>query len=385
MINIKQFFKNTQLALAVLVLVMTASHAQTVSVPEGCTVVVAGIGGVLGTGPTGKVGDGGMVAMPDPGGGGTFTFNPPAGATTPSWTLKGDLSNSTTTPDNYNSPTQPADGLTANIITYNKKYRPTSTEQTNSSYARSKGQVEIIYNQSGSGSSITFDVFKTFTTALPIIVGPTCLKPNTQYTYSVDQIVSDNANDAIGFDSYYWSGIPNSIISSSSFYVSADTSSITFTTGDLVTPITLQCCYGRLNPNTADGGVSTVAFPPGSHSTCVTKSLVGAPLAPEFISTTLTTLATLNAPLAPAACLPTGQNTFTITYPNPPSGFTYTWTAPNTGWTFSTSSASESTKLTVTTTKVANGNNNLGLLTLTISGSCEDTLFNYQINRNLVK
>lgn len=46
MINIKQFFKNTQLALAVLVLGITASHAQTVSVPEGCTVVVAGIGGV---------------------------------------------------------------------------------------------------------------------------------------------------------------------------------------------------------------------------------------------------------------------------------------------------------------------------------------------------
>lgn len=351
--------------LAIMLFSIAFSYAQTVTVPSTCRVVVAGTGGTLGLG--GKVGDGGMVSMPDPLGGGTFTFNQPSGVTTAGWNLKGDLSDASTTTTN-GSPIQPAAGLQAKIITYNKYLRPNSTETSNPSYARSKGQVRVSWTTgTGCGFSMTFDVFKTFTTALPAIVGPTCLKPNTQYTYSVDRIVSDNTGDNIGFDSYYWTGIPSTILLSPGFYTSADNSSITFTTGSSVTPIpNLQCCYGRVNPNTADGGVSTVTTSVmGTHTTCVSQGLIVSPLEPVYSP-------------APPTCLPIGAANFAITYPNPISGLTYTWSAPNTGWTFS-----NNTTGTTTTTVSTNGNNNPGLLTLTITGTCDPVIFTYQINRSL--
>lgn len=377
--NIKHYF-DLKLAVAVSVLFATIGVAQTVSVPAGCRVVVAGVGGTLGVSPTGKVGDGGMVSMPDPLGGGTFTFNPPAGATTITWGLKGDLSNSTTSP-NYNAPTQPASGLTANIITYNKFLRDNSTETTNPSWGRSKGQVSVRYDQTGCGKSITFDVYKSFTTALPIIVGPTCLKPLTEYTYSVDRIVSDNANDNIGFDSYYWSGLPDALRLAPGYYTSADNSSITFKTLGTVSEFTLQCCYGRVNPNTGDGGNSTVTeVASGTHTTCVTKKLIISPASPVFSSTTLSTLATLNT--NKSACLAVGQPSFTVTYPTPPvttPATVYAWSALNTGWTFSSSISGSNTTTTVNT----NNNNNPGQLTLTITGPCDPAIYNYQINRSI--
>ncbi|RZJ71718.1 T9SS type A sorting domain-containing protein [Flavobacterium sp.] len=366
--NSNTLFKKYLSLLAVIFGTVTG-YAQTVSVPPGCTVVVAGIGGTTGPNPTGKVGDGGIVSMPDPSGGGTFTFNPPSGATTITWTLRGDLSNSTATPF-YGAPTQPANGLTANIITYNKKLRQYSTEDANPSFGRSKGQVRVGYDQTGCGKAITFDVYKVFSTNLPIIIGPSCLKPLTEYTYSVDRIVSDNPNDNIGFDSYYWSGIPASLLSSVGFYTSTDNSSITFKTGATVTPFTLQCCYGRVNPNSADGGVSTVTTAvSGTHTSCVTKSLIVAPLAPVYS-------------MAPPACVPTNQSVFSVVYPNAPSGQTYTWTAPNTGWVLTTGlipPTNTETKLSVDT----GGSTNPGQLILTITGLCDPVTLVYQIDRNI--
>jgi hypothetical protein len=373
---------NAQLILAVIMFTATG-YAQTVTVPANCTVINVGngVGGVLGFG--GKVTDGGIVAMPDqllvspftPNQGGTFTFNPPGGVFTASWQLKGDLSN-TATPGaitgvtgNYNGVTQPAPGLTANIISYNKAYRPNSTETANPSWARSKGQVKVSYTLTGCGNILIFDVYKNFTQSPPVIIGPDCLKPNTTYTYSVDRIVSDNATDNIGFDSYYWSGLPSSIYPptlANSFYTSADNSSITFTTGATVAGFTLQCCYGRVNPTTGDGGVSTVnAVSPPSHTTCVAKTLLIAPTAPAYTT-------------APPPCLPTSQGSFTVVYPNSPAGQTYTWTAPNTGWGLSVSTAATTT-LTVNT----NSNLNPGQLILTITGSCDPAVFVYQINRSI--
>jgi len=379
-------FKKIHLAIIACVFLTSMSYAQVVAVPAGCVVVIPGTGGTVGPYPTGFVGNGGIVSMPDPSGGGQFNFSVAGTATTASWSLRGDISNTNVTPNS--SPVQPAAGSSANIFTCNKYVR---TSETSTSWARSKGQVRLSFSQSGcSGQTLTFDIFKSFTasplTNVPEIVGPSCLKPNTTYTYSVDQIVSDNINDAIGVDSYYWSGIPAAYLpgSSTDFYTSADGSSITFKTGASVTAFDLQCCYGRVNPtaNNVDGGVSTYTtlFVPGSHSTCVTKQLKVAPSQPGFTATTfLNTLATMNATVSPSACLATGQNTFTLTYPNPASGQIYTWTAPNSGWTFTTN-----TTATTTLTGNTNGNNNPATITLTITGNtCDPVVFNYQINRNL--
>uniref|UniRef100_UPI0037C1A1B2 hypothetical protein n=1 Tax=Flavobacterium sp. TaxID=239 RepID=UPI0037C1A1B2 len=398
------------LAIASIFLSASFGFAQVVAVPAGCRVVVAGIGGTVGPNPTGRVGQGGVVAMPDillvspftTNQGGTFTFIPPVATpaiTTATWSLLGDLSNTTASntvggvTGRFNGATNPPAGLTATILSYNRRYRTSEgVAPSNPSWARSNGQVRVNWASGGCGSSITFNVYKNFNptittlvapitpvAAVPKIVGPDCLKPNTQYTYSVDQIVSDNTDDAIGFDSYYWSGLPAALANASTTYTSADRSSITFTTGATVSTFTLRCCYGRVNPNTADGGpftiINQVVTP--TRTTCVTKTLLIAPVAPVFSATTLSTLTTLNSNFS--ACLAIGQPTFTITYPNSPTGQNYTWSAPNSGWTFSNNTTS-----TTTTTVSTNGNNNPATLTLTITGNgCDPAIFNYQINRSL--
>ena len=405
------------LAIASVFLSANFGFAQVVQVPSNCRVVVAGTGGTLGFGPTGRVGQGGVVAMPDillvspftTNQGGTFTFIPPIATpaiTTATWSLLGDLSNTTASntvngvTGRFNGATNPPAGLTATILSYNRRYRTSEgVAPSDPSWARSNGQVRVNWASGGCGSSITFNVYKNFNqtittlvapitpvAAVPIIVGPDCLKPNTQYTYSVDQIVSDNTNDAIGFDSYYWSGLPIALVNASTTYTSADRSSITFTTGATVSTFTLRCCYGRVNPNTADGGISTLTDAvSGTHTTCVTKSLLIAPVAPNY-----------NIGFAPPACVATGTvaapATFSIRYPNVVGGQTYTWTATNTGWvdngtgsatTFTPVVNSPSAGTTTLTVNTA-GNNNPGVLTLTITGNgCDPAIFNYQINRNI--
>ena len=364
MTTIKTFLKNNCLAIALAVSSAGSGFAQTVTVPANCTVITTNTatGGILGAG--GIVTDGGVVAMPDPSGGGTFSFNAPAGATTIAWSFKGDLSTIVTSP--YGGAIQTASGTSTTIISYNKNYRPTSTEQFNNSFARSKGLVRVNFDQTSCGKSISFQIFKSFNAALPQIVGPACLKPNTQYTYSVDQIVSDNANDAIGFDSYYWSGLPANITSLNSFYTSADSSSITFTTAATVTPFTLTCCYGRVNPNTADGGFSGINITTTpARTTCVSKMLLVAPVAPLY-----------NIP--PPACVPVGQATFNVNYPYAPVGQIYTWSSPNSGWTFANSTTATQTVIIST-----NGKNNPAKIILTITGTCDPAIFEYQVNRSI--
>ncbi|WP_116788699.1 T9SS type A sorting domain-containing protein [Flavobacterium psychrotrophum] len=349
-----------RIAFAILMLTGALTWAQTVTVPSGCTVVVAGTGGTLGA--SGTVGDGGVVIMADPGGGGIFTFNPPSGVTSANWFLNGDLSNSTASPF-YNAPTQPSAGLTANIITYNKNFRSASSEGLNPSWARSKGQVRVSYSVPGCGSSIAFEIYKTFGN-IPAIVGPTCLEPNKTYTYSIDQVASDNANDNIGFDKYYWSGLPVGAINS---YFSADNSSITFTTPASFPPFTLKCCVGRYNTSSnVDGGNGPIPSGSVTYTTCTTAPVYLGPTAPAYTT-------------APPTCHPTGASLFTIVYPNPTSGI-YTWTAPNTGWVISSSSTA-----TTTTITVATPNNNPGGLVLTITGTpCNSTVtIPYQVNRSL--
>lgn len=357
------------LAIASIFLSASFGFAQAVvSVPAGCRVVVAGTGGTVGANPIGRVGDGGVVIMPDPTGGGTFNFSIAGVPTSANWTLRGDLSNTAVSPSAVNNnPPQPAPGTSANIFTCNKFLRTASSENTNPNWARSKGLVRVGWTVPGCGQSITFEVFKTFAN-IPNIIGPTCLEPLKTYTFSIDQVASDNANDNIGFDKYYWSGFPASV---TSLYYSADNSSITFTMPSSFTPFTLRCCVGRYNTTfNADGGNGpNYTLPSTSYLTCTTRNLILVPTGPTYVT-------------APPTCHPTGSASFNVVYPNIPTTIpatTYTWTAPNTAWTIGTPVVgATSTTVTVTTP-----NNNPGSLILTINGPCLPVTISYQINRSL--
>ena len=390
--NFKHFFK-TQLLLAVLLFFANTGFAQLgVKVPIKCKVVLAGAGGTLGYG--GIVGDGGIVCMPDP-----FDETSPAGnfnitnipvtvpvTTISSWVLKGDLSFSTTTL--YDAALQSAGAvLTMNIESYNKKLRIPSEDGTlyTSSvkkWGRSKGTVRINYTSPPCNKSITFEVFKSYSnttvvnlepiTWVPPIVGPDCVEPNKVYTFSVDQIASDNAGDAIGFDSYYWSGFP---VGFTNAYYSADKSSVTFTTPSTgLATFTLACAYGRCNPFDSD-----VTVPPGSTSiTYVKKTVDVIPVAPAL---TLTNITGLSASIF-TTCLDTGNPTsnFSVAVATPMTGFTYTWSYGGGSWTSVISGASQQI------ITLSNVDNNPGKLTLkirktSIPTGCE-SVFNYTINRN---
>ena len=332
------------------------------------TVKVAGTGGSI---ALNQVGAGGVVAMPDNFAGGTFTCTTPAGYTLTGWSLKGDLSVTTTlsvpsgNPLALPAPIQPVGALSSySIMSYNKKYRQTEGTTNQATFGKSKGTITIGYNAGAcNGYSMSFEVYKTFTTP-PAIVGPNCVEANKPCTFSVDQVVSDNAGDNIGFDQYYWSGIP----ANSSLYYSADNSSITFTPTSSG-QFTIKCCLGRANPWDAGTNVN------GSlGTTCVSKTVGAAPSEPLTASNTL--LSTIFP-----YCAPTGTAaTFTINYT---STNTCTWTAPNTGWTIGTPVATTTTNnynVTINT----NGFNNPGVLTLTVSnGTCTPITFQYQINRSL--
>jgi Secretion system C-terminal sorting domain len=363
------------LLVAVVLFGTLSSFAQPViQVPADCTVVVAGTGAGAITGPGGKVGRGGIITMPDPydkpSPDGDFTFIA-NGNTLVKWKLFGDLSKTTA-----NLP--PAAGIynegavsPLNIESYNKILRfaenPSITQPLlNTKWGRSKGKVEVYFTSFCGSDIISFDVYKTYTSiapsAIPIIIGPDCLKANTTYTYSVDQIASDNANEAIGFDRYIWSGIPVM-----TYYSSADNSSITFTTGGVVTQFTLSCCFGRANPWDTAGEFTT---PAASSTTCITKLIGVQPTAPTFTSATTT----------PPSCLDTGATSFNVALNTIP-GYTYSWATTGTSWQLVPGGTPLGATLAVNSV-----DNNPGKLILTVTNTtvtgCLPVTFEYPINRN---
>lgn len=286
----------------------------TVDVPPACNVVVAGSGGTTGFG--GTVGSGGIIIMPDPYNYGTFTINQ-NGTSANSWFLLGDLS---IAPNTYgNSAIQSLTGsTTANIMSFNKDVR----QSESASLARSIGRVTIPYDDSLCSSSIYFTVYKQYSDSLPPIVGPDCWLPDSTYTYSVDQIASDNLPDGIGLDMYYWtvkdqnntvvydSRDPNSY-PNFQIYTSADKSSITVQApSTLNSPYTITCCFGRANP--WDGDLLTTV-----HTSCVSKIIGASPVAP-----------TLSMP----NCIDIGANSFSITVSPYNPNYTYNWTSSNPQW-----------------------------------------------------
>ncbi len=387
MTKLYRIFK-TQLLLAVVLLSATMGLAQPlVQVPANCTVVKIGTpNGVLG--PGGKVGNNGIVTMTDPYPGGLFTFLqnnttvPLVTNTLTGWSLKGDLSLPVIAPaiqTESNAVIQPT-GTPASItiMSYNKKDRPAEyppgSANSLKKWGRSKGVVSVGYNIGVClGGGITFEVYKTYAplpnasspTNIPAIVGPSCLLPSTVYTFSVDQIASDNATDNIGFDDYYWSTLSSPAgftFDPITTYYSADKSSITFKTpANLPSTIDLKCCFGRANP--FDGNVSS------THTTCVSKRLV-----PE-----------VTEPKVAAPCVNTGATSFVVTIdpPSVVSGYTYAWATPDTSWSLTPTSSGTSQSVSVT---LLASDLNPGTITLTVgNGFClPNKVFTYKINRNFV-
>ena len=352
---------NLKKLLLLIIIFLSASFgfAQVVMVPSGCLVKEPGTGGSI---ALNQVGNGGVVTMPDGYLGGTFTCTTPANTTLNSWSLKGDLSVTTT-----NVPpaaaVQPIGALSAySIQSYNKNLRSFEgvTGSAESKLAKSKGKVSISYTAGVcSGQTMSFEVYKTYTAVPPQIVGPTCITANVPCTFSIDLVASDNTPENIGFDQYYWSGYPAGTIIS---YSSADNSSITFTP-TTSTAFTIKCCLGRANP--WDGGLNTLQNSAVIPTACVTKTVGVAPLPPLLLS------GGLRADLR--VCIATGVNPLVVTYAPPPTGTTYTWSTPN-NWPLSFVNGTQ------VTMNVAL-DNNPGELRLKVRNSCTTVDYVYYIVR----
>lgn len=391
------------LLVAVMLVVANMSFAQIVQVPTGCTVVSQG------TVPSGTasnfVGDGGIVGMPDPGPGGNFIFTSPVGAVLSgavSWKLRGDISttNALSIPADltsfYNAATQTASGNATNIISYNKNLRVTEgVAPSLKTWARSKGRVTVGYTVVVSGiltcgNSITFEIFKTFPgsvqlnpaniaiqpTNIPKIVGPNCIEVGKPCTFSVDQVASDNASDAIGFDSYYWEGLPAFVADSR--YFSADNSSVTFIPSSNAI-FTIKCSMGKLNANIVPSSIGPGPVSGTTYNSSVSKAVGVSPAQQTFPSFGNTPPNTPNVVLSLTSppCVNTGVSSFTVFY----VGDVAAVTAPNTGWTIDPLQYNGVQWYF----KVNTPNNNPGVLIFTTTiGTCPPVVFNYQINRKFV-
>ena len=346
-------------------------HAQIVQVPigTGCTVVAPGIGGNV---ALNRVGKGGIVCMRDgfdnPGSGGNFTFTGPA---VDGWLLKGDLSFQTAlipAPPipGANPPIQTAGVLnTVNIQTYNKNLRP--TEVGNPDLSRSKGRVIVKIKGDPCDSTFFFDILKQWGSSIPPINGADCWpQTNQSMVFSVDPVSSDNPNDMIGWDQYYWkltngAGTDLFATPSSAYFLPADRSVVTVQMADAAFqawftggPYTMSCCYGRCNP--WDGATALLQATTGT--TCVTKTMNPAAVTPTF------------TPASPL-CLSTSATTQTITYST--VGITSaSWTGIPANW---TSSA------TLGSLTLGSMDGNPATLQLTAVGPCGSNVYTYQINR----
>lgn len=337
---------------------VTAWAQQPTVTVTGGTVVVPGAGGDV---FLNKVGNGGVVTMPDPGSG-SFTIDPD-GTNLLTWTLLGDLSFASNSLDQSTTPTTSA----TPIYSFNKN--PRQSEQP-SNLARSKGRVYISYAATCSGG-ISFDILKEYDDSdLPIIIGPECWLPDSTYTYSVDQIASDNLSDGIGIDKYYWTikdkdgllvydseddAIPPTYPDS---YTSADRSSITTKVPNpLESPYTITCCFGRANPWDGDGVHTSLP----THTSCVTKIIGANPIPPSLIIAD--------------KCLDVLTSSFTVGVSSFNPSYTYNWSSNNSQWLITPNPAGGAT---VTGTDLTGG----GIISLEVeNGGCSSSIVRDTVNR----
>lgn len=361
--------------------------------------LMSNITGVLTPIPQGvfSITNGNSIAMPwvAPGSatntGYTFTVNTgvlPAGATNFQWTVAGDL-----------EVVAPTTGASVTIKHKNLTARGAPDS------AQSKGRITFSYASPAVpcttlvliGANISFDVYKQFagtntngtTTniAVPPVVGPDCILPNKQYTYSVDPVVSDNINSQIGIDRYQWD-VSQALtgVGATVNYYSTDSSSITFTTGITVpATCTLSCKLGQVN------------FPPLQPTTSLQavalKSLQAAAGVPVVtLSGAASGIITAGTPF----CINTNGSTVTpLTFSAAAQpGVTYSWIFGTVGSFGSGTINNWNTappqpgvapySLAGSSLTIANIFNQPGVVTLVVTDACGViTNYQYYINRRL--
>lgn len=377
-------------------------RAQTVTTS---TTVQRLVGGVLQTAST-TVNAGDAIAFPwvanaNTSGAGsgpmTFTVNTatlPAGASNFVWSVSGDL-----TINGVNN--------LANVTigTLNKSLRTSSGGAAIASdLGQSKGRLNLSYTFTpvGTGGPCTgvvstggfsIDLFKKFnaTTApsVPPIVGPNCLEPNRDYTYSVDPIMTDNIIAEIGVDKYVWDVAAVIVNGGSIQYNSVDNSSITIRTGNPVpASSTMRCYFGVVNSPPTQTTVASQAY-----STLGLQSGTGAPTVTlsGAATGTINPSTSINAP---SKCIPTtatgtGSLTFTVTQQGTA---TYSWSFGTyngdnpsnlNGWN-TNPPATGNLPYTKTGTSLVINNiqNQPGTVKLTVFGCGAPITYTYHINRS---
>jgi hypothetical protein len=215
---------------------------------------------------------------------------------------------------------------------------------------RGKGRIIVNYNDGGCGGTIYFDIFKSFNTNLPPIVGPKCVAIGDIVTYSVCKILSTDPNYQIGQDNYTWT-IPAGFTET---YFSSDNSSKTFTvTAIPTTPLQVQ--FGQCNPT----AISTLNI----------QKRIPSPQ-------------TLLAPATPICVAANAPNiNFSVNTTNNPAGCTYAWTTDNPNWTIT-----NPTSTTPTINFNSDGGTGNVILTVTngVTGvGCGPVTTTFKVNRNL--
>lgn len=318
----------------------------------------------------------------------------PAGATSVQWTLRGDIATSAAGGSS-------AAGTSVNVVHYNRAPRVGSSTDL----AQSKGRVTLSYTIANpgcppAGFSISFDVHKQFAgtnidgvqagpdaIAIPAVVGPNCLLPNQQYTYSVDPIMSDNLFAQIGIDRYFWDEATLVAQGFNIDYYSTDSSSITFTTGATVpSTMSITCGLGMSNYPPLQPAVAQQAYAVKTLQAATGTPIVnlsGAATGPITAGTPFC----VNTNGATATAL-----TFTVV---PQPGATYTWTFGTVGafgtgsvngWnTFPAQPGVPPYNTTGTSLTINNIFNQPGVVSLKVTDACgTETYYHYEIKRALL-
>jgi hypothetical protein len=326
----------------------------------------------------------------------------PATASNPMWTAQGDLA------------IQASSNFSVRVVNTNFTTRNGPSGQLASDRGQSKGRLTLTYNylagDTGACAGLivtgtcSIDLIKKFTyTTIPTssannfvspIIGPTCLLPNTEYTYSVDETMVDNPNVPIGIDKYTWilSGFTGANAPAASpLYTSSDRSSFTFKTGTSVPSLgTIRCYFGEANVDPATPSTNAHAFSelrlnpaPGIPVVTLSNTAAGG-------ASVLSILPSNNINL-PSSCIKTvtgGAGALTFTVAQQP-GATYQWTfgtygSTSNGWNTAVPQVNLPYTATGISFTVANIFNQPGTVTLRVTSNCGSvTDYVYTINRTL--
>ncbi|MBD0259909.1 MAG: hypothetical protein ICV83_29670 [Cytophagales bacterium] len=171
--------------------------------------------------------------------GSVYSYAYTGSGTSPFWTVKGDIQL-----------------LDAGGNVVDTLHAPTASIRSTAGYG--KGRLIVTYDQTGCGSRQEYvDVYKEFSLfdEWPLnrpenknrngIIGPACLTPNTLYTYTINPVLSVNADQKIGMDRYRWEVPPGWTVA----HASADSSYISLKTPAAIGAAdSLRVYVGTCNP-----------------------------------------------------------------------------------------------------------------------------------------